>query len=264
MDDLGRPAAGAAPVPVRGPGGALVRLQRALRDAPPRPRRWCSTGPPTGAGTTTTSPISRPALSATHRAGESDRHAPHGAQGARQPRSTRRRAPVRADRHDSTEDPDPCRLGPRPVALRALHPRRHDGVQPQSTWSTGAGMYDTSGYCIRPGELWTWQKCWYNVITLLKSTNGGATFSHASPPPTHFVGGLPYRYAVGDRPVRLLQPEQHRPRAGRLLLHDRARRALRPPGEGRVPVAHAGPLGPEVVAGVERVRASPSGSSIPT
>ena len=35
---------------------------------------------------------------------------------------------------------------------------------------------ETGGYRIRPGELWDEkQKCWYNVITLATSTNGGAT-----------------------------------------------------------------------------------------
>jgi hypothetical protein len=62
------------------------------------------------------------------------------------------------------------------------------------------------GYCIRSGELWEdKQKCWYNSITLASSTNGGATFSHSAPP-THYVGGLPYRYAVGVGPSGFFGP----------------------------------------------------------
>jgi hypothetical protein len=62
------------------------------------------------------------------------------------------------------------------------------------------------GYCIRPGELWDQkQKCWQNAVTLAISTNGGTTFSHATPP-NHYVATLPYRYEVGVGPVGFFNP----------------------------------------------------------
>jgi hypothetical protein len=49
-------------------------------------------------------------------------------------------------------------------------------------------------------------KCWYNAITLARSTDGGRTFTHA-PPPRQLVAAVPYRYQpdVG-RPYGLFQP----------------------------------------------------------
>ena len=62
------------------------------------------------------------------------------------------------------------------------------------------------GYCIRPGELFEdKQKCWYNALTLATSTNGGASFSHTTPP-THYVAGPPYQYAAGIGPIGFFQP----------------------------------------------------------
>jgi hypothetical protein len=62
------------------------------------------------------------------------------------------------------------------------------------------------GYCIRSGEpIEDRQKCWYNVLTLTTSTNGGATFQHTTPP-THYVAGPPYRYAAGIGPIGFFQP----------------------------------------------------------
>lgn len=62
------------------------------------------------------------------------------------------------------------------------------------------------GYCIRPGELWAdKQKCWYNAITLATSTNGGATFSHATPP-NHYVASIPYQYSAGVGPSGFFSP----------------------------------------------------------
>ena len=89
------------------------------------------------------------------------------------------------------------------------------------------GYNHSPGYCIRSGESFAdKQKCWYNALTLAKSTNGGATFSHAAPP-DHYVGGPPYRYSAGIGPDRLLPAEQHRARQGRPLLRARARGGLR-------------------------------------
>jgi hypothetical protein len=62
------------------------------------------------------------------------------------------------------------------------------------------------GYCISPDELFEdKQKCWYNALTLATSTNGGASFSHTTPP-THYVAGPPYQYAVGIGPIGFFQP----------------------------------------------------------
>eukprot|EP00051_Salpingoeca_urceolata_P018112 m.252526 g.252526 ORF g.252526 m.252526 type:complete len:425 (+) comp19126_c0_seq13:1865-3139(+) len=38
------------------------------------------------------------------------------------------------------------------------------------------------------------QYCWYNAVVLLKSVDGGQTFSHARPPPEHLVAAAPYVY----------------------------------------------------------------------
>ena len=42
--------------------------------------------------------------------------------------------------------------------------------------------------------------CWDNSITLAVSTDGGATYSHALPPPAHLVARLPYPYEAGAGP----------------------------------------------------------------
>jgi hypothetical protein len=68
------------------------------------------------------------------------------------------------------------------------------------------GYNQSPGYCVRPGELFVdKQKCWYNALTLTKSTNNGATFSHATPP-AHYIGGPPYRYSAGIGPIGFFQP----------------------------------------------------------
>ena len=55
-------------------------------------------------------------------------------------------------------------------------------------------------------------RCWYNAITLARSTDGGRTFSHA-PPPRHLVATVPYRYTPDAGPYGLFQPSNivHRP-----------------------------------------------------
>ncbi|MGH2980199.1 MAG: PKD domain-containing protein, partial [Solirubrobacterales bacterium] len=68
------------------------------------------------------------------------------------------------------------------------------------------GYNQAPGYCIEEGESFAdKQKCWYNTLTLTKSTNNGATFSHA-PPPAHFVAGPAYPYAAGIGPIGYFQP----------------------------------------------------------
>jgi len=49
------------------------------------------------------------------------------------------------------------------------------------------------------------KKCWYNAVTLTRSDDGGASFSHA-PAPTHYVAGPPYRYSPGIGPIGFFQP----------------------------------------------------------
>jgi hypothetical protein len=48
-------------------------------------------------------------------------------------------------------------------------------------------------------------KCWYNAITLAKSTNGGRTFTQRRPP-THLVASIPYRYVPDSGPYGLFSP----------------------------------------------------------
>ena len=68
------------------------------------------------------------------------------------------------------------------------------------------GWLHSPGYCIRPGEPFSdRQKCWYNALTLATSTNGGASFTHATPP-NHYVAGAPYRYERGIGPIGFFQP----------------------------------------------------------
>ena len=50
-----------------------------------------------------------------------------------------------------------------------------------------------------------YQKCWYNAITLGRSTDGGRTFTHA-PPPQHLLAVVPYRYEPDAGPYGLFQP----------------------------------------------------------
>lgn len=47
--------------------------------------------------------------------------------------------------------------------------------------------------------------CWYNSITLARSTDGGRTFTHAAPP-RHLVASVPYRYEPDAGPFGLFQP----------------------------------------------------------
>jgi hypothetical protein len=48
-------------------------------------------------------------------------------------------------------------------------------------------------------------KCWYNSITLARSTDGGRTFRQA-PPPRHLIAAVPYRYRPDTGPFGLFQP----------------------------------------------------------
>ena len=48
--------------------------------------------------------------------------------------------------------------------------------------------------------------CWFNSITLAKSTDGGATFQNAATPPGNLVASIPYRYQADTGPAGLMQP----------------------------------------------------------
>jgi len=48
-------------------------------------------------------------------------------------------------------------------------------------------------------------ECWYNSLTLARSTDGGRTFRQA-PPPRHLIAAVPYRYQPGVGPVGIFQP----------------------------------------------------------
>ena len=54
--------------------------------------------------------------------------------------------------------------------------------------STGAPVQPSKHHHIEPSL------CWFNAIVLLKSVDGGMTFSHALPPPHHMVAAAPYQY----------------------------------------------------------------------
>ena len=68
------------------------------------------------------------------------------------------------------------------------------------------GWRHQGGTCIRSGESFDErQSCWYNSITLVTSTNGGSTFTHATPP-SHLVASSPLRYQAGIGPIGFFQP----------------------------------------------------------
>jgi hypothetical protein len=51
-----------------------------------------------------------------------------------------------------------------------------------------------------------YDRCWYNAVTLAISRNGGESFRHARPPPTHLVASLPYRYVPERGPFGVFSP----------------------------------------------------------
>lgn len=51
----------------------------------------------------------------------------------------------------------------------------------------------------------TYVRCWYNAVTLARSSDGGRTFQHA-PPPRHVVVSYPARYAPDIGPVGAFEP----------------------------------------------------------
>jgi hypothetical protein len=59
-------------------------------------------------------------------------------------------------------------------------------------------------------------QCWYNAVTLAVSTDGGASFEHAAPPPTHLVAAIPYPYVPDSGTAGIYQPSNivHNPADG--------------------------------------------------
>jgi hypothetical protein len=49
-------------------------------------------------------------------------------------------------------------------------------------------------------------RCWYNAITLARSSDSGNTFEHALQPPAHLVAELPYRYQPDAGSYGVFQP----------------------------------------------------------
>ena len=64
--------------------------------------------------------------------------------------------------------------------------------------------YDHTGQCSIIGRYTA--DCWYNNLTLAASTDGGATYDHALPPPAHMYAGFPYPYKPDAGPAGLREP----------------------------------------------------------
>lgn len=50
-----------------------------------------------------------------------------------------------------------------------------------------------------------YRDCWYNAVTLARSSDGGRSFGH-TPPPRHLVASLPARYRPGRGPAGVFGP----------------------------------------------------------
>ena len=59
-----------------------------------------------------------------------------------------------------------------------------------------------SGQCPQ-GEYFP---CWYNTVTIVKSTDGGRTYNHMLEPPDHLIATLPYPYIAGEGPNGIRAP----------------------------------------------------------
>jgi hypothetical protein len=51
-----------------------------------------------------------------------------------------------------------------------------------------------------------YERCWYNAVTLARSSDGGNSFVHAQPPPKDLVAAVPYRYTPDSGPYGIFQP----------------------------------------------------------
>ena len=99
----------------------------------------------------------------------------------------------------SVSDPDPAMFNDNTWVASVY---TNDGV---TVYALGHNEYQGHthpGYCP-PADYFP---CWYNTITALISTDGGATFQPAAEPPGHFVAGLPVQYEAGEGPYGLRAP----------------------------------------------------------
>lgn len=64
--------------------------------------------------------------------------------------------------------------------------------------------YDHTGQCHVIGHYVP--ECWYNNLTLVVSTDGGKSYSHALPPPDHMVAGFPNPYKPNAGPAGIRGP----------------------------------------------------------
>jgi hypothetical protein len=64
--------------------------------------------------------------------------------------------------------------------------------------------YEHRGQCREVGHYVP--ECWYNSLTLVVSTDGGHTYTHALTPPAHMVAGFPYVYKPDAGVAGLREP----------------------------------------------------------
>ena len=100
----------------------------------------------------------------------------------------------------SAQDPDPAKFNDRewltaPYTLdgRTVYALVHEEYE---------GYTHPGGCASKDDPL----KCWYNSVTLAVSRDGGATFSHAAPPPADLVATVPYRYVPNVSLYGVFQP----------------------------------------------------------
>jgi hypothetical protein len=108
-------------------------------------------------------------------------------------------------RHDcgvimpSHYDPEPARFDDREWIHSTYTP---DGTSVFALVHEEYQGHTHPGRCPSGGYF----KCWYNAVTLAVSTDGGASFEHAAPPPNHLVAGIPYPYVPDSGPAGIFQP----------------------------------------------------------
>jgi hypothetical protein len=61
------------------------------------------------------------------------------------------------------------------------------------------------GYLYDPNCTTGYNGCWHNSVTLATSTNGGNSYTHATPP-NHLVASIPYQYTANTGPVGVFNP----------------------------------------------------------
>jgi hypothetical protein len=63
------------------------------------------------------------------------------------------------------------------------------------------GYAHEAGRCVS-----NFPRCWYNAVTLVASTDRGASFRHTAPPPANLVAEVPYRYKPDLPPYGVFNP----------------------------------------------------------